>query len=127
MTLYILDTTFLVDHLRGDRDTHDRMARLVELGDEPFVTDVIVAEAWSGAHDDDDPDLEALLRFIEFVQPGPIQAKRAGRFRAEARRRGWTLSTADALIAASAESLDATILTRNLRDFALTPISVETY
>ena len=127
MTLYILDTTFLVDHLRGDRDTRDRMARLVELGDEPFVTDVIVAEAWSGAHDDADADLEALLRYIEFVQPGPVQAKRAGRFRAEARRRGWTLSTADALIAASAESLDATILTRNLRDFALTPISVETY
>jgi predicted nucleic acid-binding protein len=124
---YVLDTTFIVDHLRGDPVTSDRLARIVELGDEPFVTDVIVAESWAGAHSDDDPDLEALLRFIEFVQPGPLQAKRAGRFRAEARRRGWTLSTADALIAASAESLEAVILTRNLRDFALTPTPVEDY
>jgi predicted nucleic acid-binding protein len=37
------------------------------------------------------------------------------------------LSTADALIAASAESLQAIILTRNLRDFALTPAPVEDY
>jgi predicted nucleic acid-binding protein len=38
-----------------------------------------------------------------------------------------TLSAPDALIAASAEALDATVLTRNLRDFALTPVPVETY
>jgi predicted nucleic acid-binding protein len=124
---YVLDTTFIVDHLRGDPATRARLAQLVELGDEPFVTDVIVAESWAGAHSDEDPALEALLRFIEFVQPGPQQAKRAGAFRADARRRGWTLSTADALIAASAESLQAVILSRNLRDFALTPTPVEDY
>ncbi|MEA2545288.1 MAG: hypothetical protein QOI09_561 [Chloroflexota bacterium] len=124
---YVLDTTFIVDHLRGDRAARDRLAQLVDLGDEPFVTDVIVAESWTGAHADSDPDLEALLQFIEFVQPGPLQAKRAGRLRADARRRGWTLSTADALIAASAESLQAIILSRNLRDFALTPTPVEGY
>ena len=33
----------------------------------------------------------------------------------------------DALIAAAAESLDAVLLTRNLRDFARTPVRVETY
>jgi predicted nucleic acid-binding protein len=124
---YVLDTTFIVDHLRGERAARDRLAQIVDLGDEPFVTDVIVAESWTGAHFDRDPDLEALLQFIEFVQPGPLQAKRAGRFRADARRRGWTLSTADALIAASAESLQAVILSRNLRDFALTPTPVEGY
>ena len=124
---YVLDTTFIVDHLRGERAARDRLAQIVDLGDEPFVTDVIVAESWTGAHADRDPDLEALLQFIEFVQPGPLQAKRAGRFRADARRRGWTLSTADALIAESAESLQAVILSRNLRDFALTPTPVEGY
>jgi predicted nucleic acid-binding protein len=124
---YVLDTTFVIDHLRGDRAARARMAQLVELGDEPFVTDVVVAESWAGAHRADDADLEALLQFIEFVQPGPLQAKRAGRFRADARARGWTLNTADALIAASAESLEAVILTRNLRDFALTPTPVEDY
>jgi predicted nucleic acid-binding protein len=33
----------------------------------------------------------------------------------------------DALIAAAAQSLDAAILTRNVSDFALTPVRIETY
>jgi len=91
------------------------------------VNEVVVAEAWSGAHDDRDPDLEAFLQFIEFVQPGPDSARAAGRWRAEALVRGWALSMTDALIAAAADSLDAVVLTRNLRDFALTPVRVQTY
>jgi Predicted nucleic acid-binding protein, contains PIN domain len=124
---YLIDTTFVIDHLRGDRATLELMARLVEHGDELFVNEVVVAESWSGAHLDDDPDLEAFLEFIEFVQPGPDAARAAGRWRADARRRGWTLSMTDALIAAAAQSLDAVLLTRNLRDFALTPVRVQTY
>jgi predicted nucleic acid-binding protein len=51
----------------------------------------------------------------------------AGRWRAEARRRGRTLSLPDALIAAAAVAMDATVITRNVRDFALTPAVVESY
>ena len=43
------------------------------------------------------------------------------------KRRGWTLSAPDALIAASAEAIDAAVLTRNVRDFALTQARIETY
>lgn len=124
---YLIDTTFVIDHLRGDRAARQRMAQLAEIGDELFVNEVVVAEAWAGAHFDVDPDLEVFLRFLEFVQPGPSTARDAGRWRADARSRGWTLSMTDALIAAAAQSLDAILLTRNLRDFALTPIRVETY
>lgn len=124
---YLIDTTFVIDHIRGDRATRDLMARLVDHGDELFVNEVVVAEAWSGAHDDADPDLEAFLQFIEFVQPGPDAARAAGHWRHAARRRGRALSMTDALIAAAAESLDAVLLTRNVRDFALTPVRVQTY
>jgi predicted nucleic acid-binding protein len=124
---YLLDTTFVIDHLRGDPVAVSRLARMVENGDEPIVCDVIACEAWAGAHDDDDRDLVALLRFVEFVQAGPEQARRAGRWRADARRRGWTLSAPDALIAATADALDARLITRNVRDFALTPVVVESY
>jgi predicted nucleic acid-binding protein len=72
-------------------------------------------------------DLQAFLEPVEFIQPGPDAAMRAGVFRAEARRRGYHLSLADALIAAAAEAADAVVLTRNVRHFALTPVQVETY
>lgn len=124
---YLIDTTFVIDHIRGDSGARRRMARAAEVGDELFVNEVVVAEAWAGAHRDDDPDLTAFFQFLEFVQPGPDAARIAGRWRHDARRRGWALSMTDALIAAAAASLDAVILTRNLRDFALTPVRVETY
>ena len=124
---YVLDTTFIVDHLRGERAARDRLAQIVDLGDEPFVTDVIVAESWTGAHADRDPDLEALLQFIEFVQPGQETAMLAGRWRSDLRRRGRTLALGDSLIAASAHHLGATVITRNVRDFTQTPIRVEDY
>jgi predicted nucleic acid-binding protein len=124
---YVLDTTFVIDHLRSDSAAVHRFASLFENGDEVFVNEVVVCEAWSGAHLPDDPDLEALLQVIEFVQPAPVHARAAGRWRAEARARGWNLGLPDALIAACADSLDAAVLTRNARDFALTPVRVETY
>jgi len=124
---YLLDTTFVIDHLRGDPEAVARFVRIVDNGDEPFVCDVVACEAWTGAHDDADPDLVALLGFVEFVQAGPVQARNAGRWRADARKRGWTLSATDALVAATANAIDAAVLTRNLRDFALTPATVERY
>jgi predicted nucleic acid-binding protein len=124
---YLLDTTFIIDHVRGDPGARAWMRRLVESGDFAFVDDIVVAEAWDGAHSDDDPDLTALFRFLEFVQPGPERARQAGRWRANVRRLGRTLSLADALIGASASSMDAIVVTRNERDFALMPIPVEVY
>jgi predicted nucleic acid-binding protein len=124
---YLIDTTFVIDHLRGAPAARDWIARAAEVGDQLFVNEAVVAEAWAGAHSDGDPDLEVFLRFLEFIQPGPDIARAAGRWRANARSRGWTLSMTDALIAAAAHSLDAVVLTRNLRDFALTPVTVERY
>ena len=124
---YLLDTTFLIDHLRGDPAAVARFERLFEAGDEPLVNEVVVCELATGARRDPDPDLGALLGPIEFVQPGPDAALLAGRWRREARERGQTLSLADALIAAAAHASDATVLTRNVRDLALAPIRVEGY
>lgn len=126
MTRYVLDTTLVIDHLRGDPVAMERLARMFEEGDQPVVNEIVACEAWAGAPVTGDPALTALMQVVEFVQPGPASAERAGRWRQEARQRGQTLSLGDALIAAAAED-DAIVLTRNERDFALTPVRVESY
>lgn len=126
MTRYVLDTSFVIDHLRGDPAAVARFGLMFERGDEPIVNEIVACEVWAGAPVGGDPALEAIMRVVEFVQPGPDSARRAGQWRQEVQARGRRLSLADALIATAAGD-DGIVLTRNVRDFALTPVRVETY
>jgi predicted nucleic acid-binding protein len=123
----LLDSTFLIDHLRGEEAAVDRLATIVENGDEPIVTEIVVCEVRAGLLPDAERHLVALLEPMEFVQPDPGTAMRAGRWRAELRASGRTLSLADSLIAAAADSMGATVLTRNVRDFSMTPVPIVRY
>lgn len=126
MTL-VVDSSFVIDHLLGDPAAEARWRRMFEEGEQPFVTEIVVCEVRAGLREQDVPDLRAFLRPIEFVQPGPDSAMQAGAWRYIAHLRGRHLSLADSLIAAAAESVGAAVLTRNVRDFALTPVRIEIY
>jgi predicted nucleic acid-binding protein len=127
VTRFVLDTTFLIDHMRGVTEAVQRFHEMNESGDESVVTDIIVAELWSGRRPGSEDAIDRFLRYIEYVHLGPETARVAGLWRAEAREAGRTLGVLDALIAATALHLGAAVLTRNVRDFALTPVRVETY
>lgn len=123
----LVDSSFVIDHLRGDRGAMSRWTRIFLAGERPFVTEIVVCEVRAGLREADEPHLVAFLQPIEFVQPGPGAAMQAGRWRYAAHRRGRHLSLADGLIAAAAESLNAAVVTRNVRDFSLTPVRIESY
>jgi tRNA(fMet)-specific endonuclease VapC len=123
----LLDSTFVIDHLRGEAAAVERFHRIFEDGDDPIVTDVVVCEVRAGLLPEAERRLDAFLEPVEFVQPGSETAMAAGRWRAELHGRGRTLSLGDALIAATASALGATVITRNVRDFVLTPVTVESY
>ncbi len=124
---FILDTSFAIDYLRARPNAVARMERLVSAGDEPYINDIVLCELATGARPTELAALDAFVNGIEFVQPGADVARQAGAWRRAARARGETLSVPDALIAATAEALGAIVLTRNERDFALTPVAVEGY
>jgi predicted nucleic acid-binding protein len=92
-----------------------------------LVTSVVVSESWSGARSSRDDDLDAFLRYLEYVHPGPTTSRLAGIWRAAARLAGRTLSIEDALIGATAFDQGAAVLTRNVMDFSQMPVRVETY
>ena len=123
----LIDSAFVIDYLNGVPESRARWEAIWANGDEPIVNEIVVCEVRAGLREPDVPDLEAFMQPIEFVQPGPEHALLAGRWRTDARAIGRSLSLADALIAAAANAAEAAVLTRNVRDFALTPIRVETY
>ncbi len=123
----VADSAFIIDYLKGLPEAGRRWEAVFTEGDEPIVNEIVVCEVRAGLYPHEEAHLRAFLLPVEFIQPGPEQAMIAGRWRAEARAMGRHLSLPDALIAAAALASDAAVLTRNIRDFALTPVRIETY
>lgn len=123
----LLDSTFVVDLLEGLPAAVARQRAMFESGDEPFVNEVVVCEVRAGMRNRDQPILIGILEPVEFIQAGPQTAMLAGEWRRLAHERGSHLRLSDALIASAADAVDAAVLTRNVRDFALTPVRIETY
>ena len=127
MSNYVVDTTFVIDYLRDDPTAVERFDRFFADGDNVLINEIVVCEARVGLAAAQVRGLMTMLLPLEFIQPGPEAALNAGRWRGDVRRAGRNLSLADALIAAAAEASDASVLTRNVRDFSLTPVRIESY
>lgn len=123
----LLDTSFMIDCWHDRAEAVARLERLFADGGPLYTTEVVVCELFAGLQEEDHQAARRFLEPLEFIQPGPATAATAGIWRAEARERGATLHLPDAMIAAAAHAVGATVLTRNRRDFALTPVRVETY
>ncbi len=124
---YLLDTTLVIDHVNGHEPAASLLARLYEQGHELFTCDVVVCEALSGGTADQRAALARLLAALDYVATDPPAARAAGEARRQRRDAGGRLGLGDALIAAVARGLDATIVTRNRPDFERQGASVLVY
>lgn len=125
LSLYLLDTTVLVAHMRGDRAVTNRLLDL--LAERHFLgtSCVNVAEVERGIRPKERKTAGALLARLRFLETTREAAIRAGRYQAEFARRGVTIHTADALVAGTARAHGAILLTDNVRDFPMRDVSVE--
>jgi predicted nucleic acid-binding protein len=124
---YLLDTTLLIDHTNGHPPAMATLARLFDEGGELFVCDVVVSEALSGGTDEHLHSVARLIDALEYVATSPHAARWAASSRLSRHRAGGKLALADALIAGVAATLEATIVTRNRRDFERQGVPVLAY
>jgi len=113
---YLIDTDVLLEYLRGNQEA---VRFLEELGGVLYVSAITVAELLAGAHPGaEEQALEQFLRAFEVV---PIEAELARAGGALQRDYGSShgVGLADALIAASADALQATLVTFNQRHFPM--------
>jgi predicted nucleic acid-binding protein len=115
---YLMDTTLLIDHACGRPGA---IALVRELFSEPndlLVCDAVVAEALSGGEDQAVRAITALVDALEYVATHPDAARWAGASRRRLRRSS-PRHLGDAIIAGVAWFNDATVVTRNPRDFEI--------
>jgi predicted nucleic acid-binding protein len=125
LSLYLLDTTVLIAHLRGDSTATDLLLDLLAGNHSLGTSCVNVAEVERGTRPKERKAVTALLTRLRFLETTREAAVRAGRYQAEFERRGRTIHTADALIAGTARAHGAILLTDNVGDFPMRDFTVE--
>ena len=121
---YILDTTLLVDHLRGREEAVELVDTLALDGHRLGVCCVSITELYSGLGQHERAAADDFTDGLEYYDISREIAKEAGRYRYEFARRGTALSTADTLIAATAIAQGATLITANTSDFPMDEIEL---
>lgn len=121
----MLDSTGLIDISKGIEPVSSRIRGLIEGGDELGVSPVNVAEFYAGLAPEDYPVWDRFFESLRFWPVSPQAARRAGSFRYEWRRKGVSISGADALVAAVAEERQATILTDDTSGFPMVEVRTE--
>ena len=114
--LYLLDSDFLIEHLRGMAAAR---AFFGQLDGDLCVSVISVAELYSGVRSPGhQAAIEKLLQLVTVISIDAPIAIQAGLLRAKYRSTHGT-STPDALIAATAERLRATLVSFNQRHFPM--------
>lgn len=124
MALVLLDSTVLIDYLRG-RAVVDRVDDLERVGDTPITTAINVEEVVRGLRPSEAEEAASLFLGLEITPIRRAEGWQAGAWRREFAGRGVTLSQADCLVAAAARFSGATLATGNPRHFPMDGIVVE--
>lgn len=120
----LLDTTVLIDFLRG-RPAVQRVAALRVSGAIPATTAINVEEIVRGLRENETDAAQNLFDGLDVLPIDRAAAWQAGRWRNEYSARGITLFQADCLIAAAAFIHQATLVTGNPKDFPMDGLVVE--
>lgn len=123
MARLMLDTTVLIDALRG-RPAAQRLASLRRTGTEPWACVISVEEVWRGLLPGEELQAHRLFNGLRLAPLGTNEGRRAGVWRREFASRGVTLHQADCLIAAAAVRIGATLATANVTDYPMTAVNL---
>lgn len=114
---YLLDSTVLIDHAKGDDGAVALLRRLFEGGHELLTCDVVTCETLSAGPPDELRHIEVMIDALEYVSTTPSAARWAAASRHSGRIAGGRRSLGDALVAGIATDQAATVVTRNRPDF----------
>ncbi|PZS15812.1 MAG: VapC toxin family PIN domain ribonuclease [Pseudonocardiales bacterium] len=124
MTALVLDTTVLIDALRG-RPAAARLRDLAARREVLLTTAVNVEEIIRGLRPSEEAVADALFTAIRVLPVREPDARRAGAWRREHAARGITLHQADCLIGAVTVGIGARLATGNVKDFPMPELTVE--
>lgn len=115
----LLDTSILIDHLRGGSAAREALARAVAEGERLTASVVVKVEVLAGMRPAEEAVTRRLLDALEWFPVDAAAAEQAGLLANRFLRSHPGVDTIDYIIAATAIHQDATLWTRNLKHFPM--------
>ena len=116
MAKVVVDTSVIIDHLRIGKGLWEELVKLVEARElELYCSPIVITELWAGESINKDSmrqKIEKLIALLKRIEISDSLAMRAGEL-----MRVYGLSGFDALIAASALEINASVATANFKHF----------
>lgn len=125
MADYLLDSNVLILHLREDPEVVDSLTRWATQH-ELHISVVTRTEILAGMRPREERQTINLVNSLTNLTVDRFIADRAGRLIYDYTRRGFQVSFADALIAATALEHDLTLVTTNIQHFPMLERRVQT-
>ena len=130
----ILDTTFIIDLLRGKNlEVKEKAEELDHLFETKAVVSVSVMELWRGAlqsvrKEEEKNKINELINSFLVYPFDEKTARESGEIEADLIKKGEIIDLEDIMIAGVAKVHNETVLTRNVKHFErISGLSVETY
>jgi len=120
MISYLIDTDRIIDFLKGDEETVEKLTSLLDRG--LAVSVISLAELYEGVYGSDNPErrMKGLNDFLASVNVLKINneiSRVFGKKRAALRKEGKLIDNFDLLIAVTCLHYDLTLITNNTQHF----------
>lgn len=121
----LIDTDILIDHFHGHQAALDFLAQQLA-GNEPLALSVVtLTEFTGGMRPGEETRTEQLLALFILLEVDQAIARLAGDYLHQFRR-SHRIDLGDALIAATAKTVGATVVTRNVKHYPMADIDLLT-
>ena len=125
MATYLLDTTVIIDCLRGRREVVDFLTRIASQGSIVGCCAINIVEVYAGMRENERQITKKFLDSLEYYEVTRNLAELAGEYKREYAGKGINLSLSDVTIATVAISNNLTLITDNLRHYPMPEIEIK--
>lgn len=119
MATYLLDTSVIIDALNGKHDRDLLLKELLQQGHLLACCSINVTEVYAGLRSHEETRTRELLESLQYFPISWPVARLAGLLKRDYGRKGISLTTTDATIAAVTIHHELTLITDNLKHYPM--------
>lgn len=125
MAEYLLDTTTIIDHLRGDKRVNSYLEEIGTRGDVAGCCCINITETYTGMKEKEKEKTDKFIESLYYFEVTSDITKLAGRLKQKYVKKGKILATTDVIIAATAIAYGLTLITKNVKHYPFPELEVK--